>query len=744
MDVFFDGQRLVEQGEVPSQVQLGRNGPTPLNLDVQLKPTASVETVDLWVKVYVGPRAFPVASDEIQLRCVKRRPDEVDVLVTASPGRPDAHLESTILPDVTPLRPYPSGAQDSRSTTFLLELVNRSAKPKTVTAHLVAAPYSDEWPPGVLIRRDLKQPFSNLKRQLFQANTTQLLASARILATTAKPIRLEVDQPQPLDLTAAKAETDPPAATAPAMVSPAGDGTDVSAGLVCVITDEQSGKVWIEWLEVQPRSPRDYVQVESDFLNQTLSVRFKPIPGELPEGFSAKDPIAVRWDTAELMERLSATALNPVDAIRGPNDDARVYCEGVQRRPGTTVTLRLDVDGYPRAFLQRIDLGAFGRGDDQDQHSRIQLASLSMEGFDKTYVSIPRPIVDEEAPQEVRLRRDAPAYFRATDKPIPLQVGFQVDAPAQEFGPGDLDDYVQIWLERSSGGNRSASNYGSQGLRFRATRSRTTRMAPFKIPGQMVLKTSVSDFQVPLGVQGNQGAFRIVGQLVVDGVAKKEHSFQQDIVFDATPPEVQTISAPPRVALGKPIRVDMLINDQSAARVDFGLLEDPSMPFPSKPMASTVNLVSRPRNIWELRRMMISGTLIAEANRYWLVTRVTDHVGLQRTSDPIPIVVYRPRVISSSGAGGTPPVALKGNVNGQVVFKNNGKPVGGMTVEIEGFGSVHSDSGDFVVKDVTAGKHEIKASGKYQSKMYQGQQPIKLEKAADYLQVFKVQVDRAE
>ena len=120
---------------------------------------------------------------------------------------------------------------------------------------------------------------------------------------------------------------------------------------------------WVKWIEINPLTPREYVEPQVAYdpaLGQiTIEVRGLDANGDgAPDRFPslaalAKQPIEVSWDTAGVVE--PGAERNDRALIDRPQVVARLNVR-VPSHPTRTAVIRLNVDGYPRAFVYELAL----------------------------------------------------------------------------------------------------------------------------------------------------------------------------------------------------------------------------------------------------------------------------------------------------------------------------------------------------------------------------------------------------
>ena len=240
-------------------------------------------------------------------------------------------------------------------TSFVFKLKHESPRDRKVSVELLGVDETDpnrqtqirsiaRTDPGALTR-EAGRPGSKLKKL---ASVKELKLPASDVLGTAIPFPAFPPPP---------AESKEPAKDAQPPAPP-----PISGGLLAIIRDLESPDraAWVTWVRVSPWAPWHYVEPKVVFDGErTLSV----VVGLSPGGARPRDgrPIIVRWEeSAEIV----ADQITDSEARLDRENQFRDQLEAqVRRDPKVTAEVRLNVDGYPRAFVYRVPLarGAHSR-----------------------------------------------------------------------------------------------------------------------------------------------------------------------------------------------------------------------------------------------------------------------------------------------------------------------------------------------------------------------------------------------
>jgi hypothetical protein len=567
------------------------------------------------------------------------------------------------------LRPFPN-----RSTAFRFALVNRSRRPRAVTAELFALPgWHDSLQTGGTF------PLDTLGNAI--AGLRKLYAVEVALPAEDRAVPIPWPQPkapQPSGKPGANESAGPPAAW------PA-----VTLGLACVVRDVAAPeRKWVRAMEFAPLAPRDYLDplVSYTAAGRRILVEMRPRQHvgdgrpnvELLPPLAPGESIPVVWETAGLMD--PDTEMNDRAEIAPPAYAARLFAE-VTPRPGRRVPVRLTVDGYPRAFVYEVQC-------DQDW-DRVE--------------------------RERSLRRAqivAPAENAAFRAPLDrLPVRFQVDAPEDAFqDPGDV---VQIGIDES-GLRRLASR-----VEFHADRQIEVTLEEPLAPGILRFATRVDDFGVSLSPGGLRNKkVELVARLLLSNRSISSERLAAEgsvgVVLDGAPPELEVDTPTLSVAQGEPLAVTARTADLSGVvKVEFGFDLDGSGDLEEKEKPKVLRQPDGQRTTWTIALP----TQDLEPGQYILLVRATDRVGLvtKRSQSATVLAASKPAAT---------PAPTAATIEGRVVLVDRPCPNFSVQLDSGDQTATTDDDGRFVFKDVPPGKHTLHAKGAALNRFREGSAAI--------------------
>ena len=256
-------------------------------------------------------------------------------------------------------------------------------------------------------------------------------------------------------------------------------------GLVAVINDPQTHLTTIRWIDIAPQRPRRYVQpkVAYDFDAGRLRIRVQPQDKSLlPPG-----KVHVHADLVPPPPAGTQTRLD--GEMTAPDYEAELYADIIPD-PGKTLTLRISIDGYPRAFVYHVPLGA----ESPDVPESLDLREV-----------------------RILLPLSGAAYKAPIDS---IPVDFEVDSPLGAFN--NPDDVLEMGIDV----NRQRDLRGDKTVRLNTDRAvgiGIDRMAP---NGMLTLEARVGDFhQFPVPVPGLRNArVELLGRIFAGGQGRLERS----------------------------------------------------------------------------------------------------------------------------------------------------------------------------------------------------------------------------
>ncbi len=196
-------------------------------------------------------------------------------------------------------------------------------------------------------------------------------------------------------------------------------------GVVAVMTDKDSGeKLWRK-IDFRVRHPRSYVEprITYDAISERIVIRLQPAPGQIV-------PVNGITVHGQCLSSLPSGMERRLDGILTSTGSLELVCQ-VPPRPGRKVTMALDIDGFPRAFV--FDVPCW------DTQSDVPLV------MDAQRLSITQPesgllIPGTKEQQKVSLQVDAfPGAF-SNDRDV-IEVGWDLDRDREFAGESTTKIY---------------------------------------------------------------------------------------------------------------------------------------------------------------------------------------------------------------------------------------------------------------------------------------------------------------
>ena len=329
--------------------------------------------------------------------------------------------------------------------------------------------------------------------------------------------------------------------------------------------------------------------------------------------------------------------------------------------------IRLNVDGFPRAFLYELSLSRSNAGRDVRRNARsIRIVSLQMAGEKRIYRTtepINQPEVPaEKAPEIYLLRGGEAAAFPAASAANQFLVGVQVDAPLDAFAFRDRNDVVEIGFTRPgfAAQRRFADRY---------TRVWIDKIAPDRIAVGSEVRDFEEQYAIPLDVQGlNNARVRIQARLSLRQDEPPPHEL--DVVIDGELPVLERWSSPATVEQGQPIPISLQITDLSGpAKAELGLVarRDDALKTDQAQVHEDFEATAT-QGRWVLAASLDTGEL--KPGDYFVKASVTDRVGKRAQLEKAITIRQRQRRLKKK------PGPLKGTLRGVVQFGPAYKPDG--------------------------------------------------------------------
>ncbi|HWA98870.1 MAG TPA: hypothetical protein VG713_10280, partial [Pirellulales bacterium] len=407
----------------------------------------------------------------------------------------------------------------NRPTTYRLALVNRSQRPQKVQLVVMSTTAEGAGRLHQLPANPTDWPQAGFKP----------LATIKELALPASGEPVPIPFPAP----GAAAPVAPPAAgAAPAPAAPppadAKQRVALGHGLVCVLTDlARPERRWVKWIDFSAQPPRKYLDAEAayDRLEGRLKLVVRPwdFDGDgkpdldrLPPGGSR-----VLWNVGTELD--SGAAMQAEAEVAPPQYEARLFAD-VPPDAGRNVNVRLTVDGYPRAFVWRVNCG----------NTTDHLRPLR----DMRYVHIASPHEGDA--------------FLAPRAELPVEL--QVDAPSDAFvDPKDVVELgVDAQLDRSIGDSRT--------VRLTSDRQLEVFLDELGPDGALKVDNSVHDFKLNLKPLGLANTRVEIGAQMFVGGGDPDKDFVQ-VILDGSPPKISVSTQPTGGAVRKGTELLVLVKD---------------------------------------------------------------------------------------------------------------------------------------------------------------------------------------
>jgi hypothetical protein len=421
-------------------------------------------------------------------------PDDIELVVTSADGSQNDALIADKRARRVLLSTFPG-----HTTTFVFSLRHRSARPRNVSVRLLRVKKADQEEIRVLAEGDPEGLVEWLKKP------AEELAAAKKMplpgTDSAVPIPFAPFPPPPPP-PAKDAPPPSPAATKPP------ERASIPAGLVCEVRDIDQPNLgpWVTWIEISPWAPKDYVAANPKYDGRELTIGLllsgKAVPLD-------NKPININWELSKEVDR--SGIFNHAAALADDNRYQDRLQAKIDRDLKQTVDIRLDVDGYPRAFVFKVRPGL--------------PADIEREkGLENVEIAQPRPLDAFGA-----------APGKSPDVVVPVEL--RVSAPDDTFRPGeghrvelgiDVDDdrvsdhvlwthstdrQIALWLERITA------------------------------EGRVAIHTDVSDFKFDLQherLNSLNAQVNLIAQLVL-GDGHRPPPEVVPIIFDHSPPEIKDV-----------------------------------------------------------------------------------------------------------------------------------------------------------------------------------------------------------
>ncbi len=373
--------------------------------------------------------------------------------------------------------------------------------------------------------------------------------------------------------------------------------------------------------------------------------------------------------------------------ITAPDYAATLFAE-VPADPGKTLTLRLTVDNYPRAFIYRVPVG-------------VQSTDVAEE-------------TDLRA-----IRILAPAAGKAYKAPVEfIPVDVQVDAPIGAFQ--NRDDVLEIGIDV----DRDRDLRGEPSLRLSSERQVNVFVDALAPAGLLTLDAQVSDFHLNVPAPALRNArVAVLGRLFAAG--KTGWSDPVEIVLDGAPPRIERVQLlPPAPVIGPDVEISVWATDNNLSGVD--KVEVAFDPLGAGKFSDTVEAVELQRDS-EGRWFTKLPTKTLNAGDMSLLVRATDKAG--NVSDFSKIKVH---VVSKAEVDAA--AAQAGRLQGTVTFGQQPAPGVVLTLTADKAPKIApattDDRGGFTFANLAPGKYKLAAKAVIHNKTRKFEQEVTVESGA--------------
>jgi hypothetical protein len=622
------------------------------------------------------------------------------------------------------LRPFPN-----RTTNFKLKMKNRSGKQKTVQAALYSVPVTAiELPPGRLLT-EKGVPYDLLQRAVFRQGSGQPpsmspLAESKplVLPPDSDAVTIDFSPPPP-----AAEEPQPGQPPAPSPNPPAPDGAEpIPHGLVCVLSDGELQHVY--WLELRPHTPRDYMDLRVNYNERDQIMVAGRLRANAPQ---LTRPIGLSWDISWLPRSLQLSGQATQDEITGEKPQAilsaRLVVDQQQRRGVARV--RIDADGWPRAFAYDIDLGRRGPVAAKRDAVSLRITDVSVADGERAYLTHGYQPVTPREPPAIAIQPNESAAFPPPIGQSKLLIGLQVDAPYDTFLRGHAGDYVELSLRSEDLPARPIRRlYNDRSVNFEFDKAAAD--------GLLSINTNVGDYLGPYtlvqSIGGLKDRYELTATLYVNG--EDRHTSNVILTFDDSRPSISNFRlSPRRVEAGREMMLSFTGEDMSGlASAEYAIIESREAKVEKFTPLSIPPTADPGQRITFRTTVSLADLKLAKPKDYWLRVRLTDKLGLARTQD----LQFRVSPKPAPDDGGVAQAAdYRGTVTGYV-YTANSRPsrfkvnlIGGKRFPEY----VTSSGGNFKFENVPLGKYEIKAAGILSGAFpKEGSIEIELETPGDY------------
>lgn len=437
-------------------------------------------------------------------------PETVELAVSGGPGTWSPTEDGAML-NVFP----------NQVTSYALSLFNRGSMDRTVDVELFAVGQArpNVLPAGALPAADAEAILGRYAPLVPLASLPKVLVH-----TGGSLVALPFPAPPP---GAPKPKPGEKGAPAELPVNALVPKTSVQDGLLLVITDGDTHLKTIKRLSIAPQRPRRYIRPRVGYDVESEQVRIRLTPQDkslLPPG-GAKIHV-------DVVEPLPPGTESQLDGeIKSPQYEANLFVDVPSDDP-RTLTLRINVDDFPRAFVYRVPIGVQS-------------------------VDIP----EELDLREIRILSPRPGkIYTAPIAAIPVE--FEVDAPAHARQP--LAGLVEIGVDADR--DRDLQDENTIELSF--DRQVTAVLDGLAPGGKVSIDATITDFTLDLPAPNTLGSkVDLLGRVSADG--KSAYSQPTQVIIDGTPPAITRLELNPPgfVKLGDDLEVTAWATDNDLSGV---------------------------------------------------------------------------------------------------------------------------------------------------------------------------------
>ena len=504
-----------------------------------------------------------------------------------------------------------------------------------------------------------------------------------------QPIRFPAPQPPATEAGAAESGEDKERPPKPL----------ITRGMACVIRDTATGEwKWIKWIELSPLAPINYLDPHAEFdpvsgkITVDLMLRDRQ---DLPP-LSDEKPIRVQWTNQEVLGPDPSGKFEARITVAEPAEDA--LFAAVVSRPGKVVPVYLTVDDYPRAFMFPVPC---------DQATGPVEPAADLRNVEITWP-------------------EGGHCYRVPLPPgSPMLVKFKVDAPADAFQEGR--GVVELGIDRNRDRELRPDEVQHS---FQSDRQVEVSLHEVRSPGEVRIRTELSDFQIELDPGGlkNMEVDVVARLLLAIRGPQRNREEKRDsvtVVLDGGSPELLRIDVPARkVPKDKPLEVAVEAKDLSGVKemkIGVDLNENGQFDADEQP-----KVVNKPGTDGKWHAELPTDKLQPDT-RYRILIIAVDKAGNPptRNKDPIEVTIGQPA--EDNGA------EKKSTLKGLLLLGSERCP--GVKVSLKG--DNHSDeatsdqNGRFTFQNVPHGSYTVEVKGRLRSFTVEGSAKVTLPQAKE-------------